>query len=104
MAPEVTLGQLYDEKVDVFSFGIIMAEVLLERLNPYSTDVMNVQMRVAQNPTFRPIIPDHLRTTAHSSYVALMEQCWSHEPTVRPAFPSVIVGLEQALFEVQRPM
>ena len=27
MAPEMMRGQIYDERVDVFSFGIVMCEV-----------------------------------------------------------------------------
>lgn len=30
MAPEVTMGAKYNEKVDVFSFGVIMYEVLMQ--------------------------------------------------------------------------
>lgn len=32
MAPEVVLGQPYNEKVDVFSFGVILFEVLNRKL------------------------------------------------------------------------
>ena len=33
MAPEMMKGQSYDEKVDVFSYGIVMCEVSASKLN-----------------------------------------------------------------------
>jgi len=35
MAPEVTMGGSYDNKIDVFSFGILMFVVLAVRVMPY---------------------------------------------------------------------
>ena len=49
MAPEVTLGKEYNEKCDVYSFGIIIYEVFYETCNPYSNESnFNVEQRVAQ--------------------------------------------------------
>ena len=31
MAPEVIIGNQYDEKVDIYSYGIIMWEILHEK-------------------------------------------------------------------------
>jgi LIM domain kinase 1 len=31
MAPEMLKGQCYDERVDIFSFGIMLCEVIRER-------------------------------------------------------------------------
>lgn len=46
MAPEIVLGEFYDEKVDVYSFGIILFVLIAEENKIY--DCMNAEMRVAR--------------------------------------------------------
>jgi len=62
MAPEVTLGNEYTSKCDVFSYGIVMYEVLAETVKPYGPNAaFNVEQRVANDATFRPPITDQLK-------------------------------------------
>lgn len=48
MAPELVLNEFYDGKVDVFSYAIIMFEVLVETLKPYGDNDMNIETKVAR--------------------------------------------------------
>ena len=59
MAPEVVTNDNYGSECDVYSFAIIMYEVLFERL-PYSDlpSIKHLQLKVATDPNFRPTIFD----------------------------------------------
>ena len=41
MAPEMMTGQSYDEKVDVFSFGIVLCEVSPTTFTKFSITIIN---------------------------------------------------------------
>ena len=56
MAPEIANNEFYDEKCDVFSFAIIMFEVLTENFNPYGEFAANIETKVAKNPLFRYVV------------------------------------------------
>lgn len=52
MAPELILGQEYDEKVDIFSFAILCYEIYFETLKPYEDfDLDQFQDKIKQTPT-----------------------------------------------------
>ncbi|KAG2493506.1 hypothetical protein HYH03_008322 [Edaphochlamys debaryana] len=98
MAPEVVLGQPYNEKVDVFSFGVILFEVLNRKLmlvdeikNDPRKDAQAYAERVARG--FRPEIPkrwpDELRE--------LISMCWAQDPHLRPNFTAVVDMLEEVV-------
>ena len=93
MAPEVCKGGKYNEKCDVFSFAIILYEIISLRFKPYGRDVsyFNIEMKIASDPNYRPdmnrlgldteedgIKFDYLRN--------LIIQCWKHDPEERPSF------------------
>eukprot|EP01027_Heterolobosea_sp_BB2_P022075 GEZU01032476.1.p1 GENE.GEZU01032476.1~~GEZU01032476.1.p1 ORF type:complete len:109 (-),score=22.97 GEZU01032476.1:25-351(-) len=99
MAPEVVMGKAYDGSCDVFSFGIIMWEILTERI-PYDTiaqsDVAMIHMKVSLEPDFRPELPK-IDTTAltpqmqdsQQRYVDLFQRCWAADPAARPSFNDI---------------
>ncbi|PNH05363.1 Protein sevenless [Tetrabaena socialis] len=102
MAPEVVLGQPYNEKVDVFSFGVVRAWILFEVLNRKlmlvdeikndpRKDAQAYAERVARG--FRPEIPrrwpDDLRE--------LISLCWSQDPHLRPNFTAVVDMLDEVV-------
>jgi serine/threonine protein kinase len=96
MAPELLLGDSYDEKCDVFSFAIVMFEVLTESLNPYS-NMQNqtcIEVKVANNPQLRPLIPKQHEEQL-PWYCDLMRQSWQHEAQKRPSFSTIIQVLEK---------
>eukprot|EP00002_Diphylleia_rotans_P011166 TRINITY_DN2212_c0_g1_i9.p1 TRINITY_DN2212_c0_g1~~TRINITY_DN2212_c0_g1_i9.p1 ORF type:complete len:1215 (+),score=208.65 TRINITY_DN2212_c0_g1_i9:52-3696(+) len=67
MAPEVIRGDSFDEKVDIYSFGIILWE-LLTRMKPYRNQhPMQVAVDVISKDA-RPPIPEH----ADPGYKSLM--------------------------------
>lgn len=113
MAPEVISSSgHYSNKCDVYSFGIVMWEMLAER-EPYfdQQNKQSILFQVAKNPEFRPTVPsladssiarDPLLLSLPDSasalmeqFVALMRQCWSHDPAARPTFERLVGALQQ---------
>lgn len=89
MAPEVLAGTSYDEKADVFSYGIILWE-LLSRECPYE-GMTAIQCALAVlNRDKRPEIPKWCPPAYH----ALIKSCIKKDPAERPEFSQVIVMLE----------
>ncbi|XP_072977427.1 uncharacterized protein [Typha angustifolia] len=86
MAPELLSGKsnMVSEKIDVYSFGIVMWELLTGE-EPYA------DMRCASiiggivNNTLRPQVP----TWCDPEWKSLMESCWSSEPSERPSFSDI---------------
>ncbi|XVF00485.1 hypothetical protein REPUB_Repub04eG0005000 [Reevesia pubescens] len=72
MAPELLNGSSskVSEKVDVFSFGIVLWEILTGGI------VSN---------TLRPPVPSY----CDPEWKLLMEQCWAPDPVVRPSFTEI---------------
>lgn len=90
MAPEVLRCQRYNEKVDVFSFGIVLYEVLRAvRLiiyiapNGKMSEVETYANRVADG--LRPPIPETWPTDLRN----LIEKCWAPSPHARPSMKEV---------------
>lgn len=89
MAPEVLANRSYDEKADVYSFGIIVWE-LLTRECPYE-GMTAIQCALAVlNRDKRPEIPKWCPPGLH----ALIKACTKKEPDERPCFERIIEMLD----------
>ncbi|GBG24021.1 Protein kinase, putative [Hondaea fermentalgiana] len=87
-APEVILGEEYNNKADVFSYAIILWE-LITREEPYSgLPGLEVAIKVA-NEGLRPRIPKF----CPEPIAALIEECWQHDSELRPSFGEILERL-----------
>ncbi|CAN0918944.1 Serine/threonine-protein kinase STY17 [Linum grandiflorum] len=95
MAPEVIEHKPYDHKADVFSFGIVMWELLTGEL-PYSyLTPLQAAVGVVQKG-LRPTIPKETQP----KLAELLDRCWRQDPTERPDFCEIIDILQQIAKEV----
>uniref|UniRef100_UPI00398EB2AD dual specificity testis-specific protein kinase 1 n=1 Tax=Pristiophorus japonicus TaxID=55135 RepID=UPI00398EB2AD len=91
MAPEVLRGELYDEKTDIFAYGIILCEVIaripadpdyMPRTENFGLDVKTFQKMVGDCP---PI------------FLELAVHCCVMDSTQRPSFTVIVQRLEAIL-------
>ncbi|KAK1387924.1 putative serine/threonine-protein kinase mkcB [Heracleum sosnowskyi] len=86
MAPELLNGSSskVSEKVDIFSFGIVLWEILTGE-EPYANMHYGAIIGGIVNNTLRPAIPN----SCDHEWKRLMEQCWAPNPVVRPTFTEI---------------
>jgi serine/threonine protein kinase len=92
MAPEVVdtsnLGR-YNEKVDVYSFGILLWELLTDGETPFRhvppVGIMYLVKTQGKRPPLPPDCPD--------GYALLTRACWAGLPGDRPSFAEIAAAL-----------
>ncbi|KAK7401536.1 hypothetical protein VNO78_13087 [Psophocarpus tetragonolobus] len=90
MAPEMIKGKRYGRKVDVYSFGLVLWELVSGKV-PFE-DMSPIQVAVAvADRNLRPVVPSHCPHILSD----LMKQCWDLKPEKRPEFWHVVRVLEQ---------
>ncbi|XP_037085498.1 LOW QUALITY PROTEIN: mitogen-activated protein kinase kinase kinase 13-A-like [Pollicipes pollicipes] len=95
MAPEVIRNEPCSEKVDVWSFGVVLWELLTCEM-PYSdVDSSAIIWGVGSNSLHLPI-----PQTCPDGFKLLVKQCLSAKPRNRPSFRHILMHLDIAALEV----
>ena len=95
MAPEVSSGKRYDSQADVYSFGIILHEVLKQDL-PYSDkpEISGIGLAVSvAMKGLRPTIEEEW----HPGLKSLLKDCYEAVPSSRPTFTQVVLRLRSVI-------
>lgn len=88
-APELN-SESHDNKVDVFSFAIILWEIAFRPSNPWPELKFGSEFAERYAKGLRPGFP------TESPFKSLIAKCWSQNPSDRPAFDSIYEDLNKA--------
>jgi serine/threonine protein kinase len=89
MAPEVYHGKAYNEKVDVYSFGIMAWQIASNQVPFNGLSLTTFAPRVFEG-NLRP----ELRKSWPILFSSLLQRCWTHSPTDRPSFETIVNELQ----------
>src|SRR6266542_2165282 len=79
MAPEILQGKEYTTASDIYSFGMIMWELITGRM-PFWDQNNDIELIIKICKNFRPPI---IKNTP-KGYNELMQECWDSDPNKRP--------------------
>ncbi|KAL0484210.1 shkC [Acrasis kona] len=101
MSPEAMMGN-FDESCDVYSFGIVMYEVLFNK-QAYNEHKSLFSFYEEVKRGERPLVPSSNFFTSNETmtYIELMKQCWSHQKHERPSFGEVTERIEALIKDVE---
>lgn len=93
LAPEVYRDEIFDRSVDVYSFGLILYE-MVEGVQPFhprcAEEVTKLMCLEGKRPPFKTKskhYPPDLKE--------LIEECWDPETVIRPTFSEIIIRLDK---------
>ena len=95
MAPEVIRNEPCNEKVDIWSFGVCVWELLTGELPYKNVDSSAIIWGVGSNSLQLP-----LPSTCPDGFKLLIKQCWSSKPRNRPSFRHILMHLDIAAVEI----
>lgn len=88
MAPEVLADKAYDEKADVFSFAVVLWELVTNK-KPYEEEQFESLDEIYDHVVIdgaRPKLP----AECPPQLSELIKKCWDTDPAKRPTFQSII--------------
>ncbi|XP_053657618.1 tyrosine kinase receptor Cad96Ca [Anopheles marshallii] len=92
MATESLYDNIFTVKSDIWSFGILMWEIVTLGSTPYPGIAAADVMRKVRDG-YRLEKPEHCRRELYN----IMFYCWAHDPNERPGFPEVVDMLDRLL-------
>jgi len=91
MSPEAFLEKKYSTKSDVFSFGVVIYEIIAQREPWEGLDPIQASHRVSKGERLK--LPNGCQCPVLIS--SLMIRCWMHDPADRPEFSEICELLDR---------
>ncbi|XP_032955445.1 mitogen-activated protein kinase kinase kinase 21 isoform X2 [Rhinolophus ferrumequinum] len=88
MAPEVIKSSLFSKGSDIWSYGVLLWELLTGEVPYRGIDGLAVAYGVAVNKLTLPI-----PSTCPEPFAKLMKECWQQDPHIRPSFALILEQL-----------
>ena len=85
-----------DTKADVYSFSIVMYEILFAKEAWVGYSMRNLVNAIRQGQ--RPSIPESI-SAGHLPLLDLMKECWVDDPEKRPDFKTIILKFKRIVME-----
>src|SRR6266542_4864381 len=89
MAPEILQGKKYTMASDIYSFGMIMWELITGRM-PFWDQNIDEALIIDICKDFRPPI---IKNNTPKGYIELMQECWDSDPDKRPTTIDILKKL-----------
>uniref|UniRef100_G1QJY7 Leucine-rich repeat serine/threonine-protein kinase 1 n=1 Tax=Nomascus leucogenys TaxID=61853 RepID=G1QJY7_NOMLE len=94
-APEIRPRIVYDEKVDMFSYGMVLYELLSGQRPALGHHQLQIAKKLSKG--FRPVLGQPEEVQFHRLQ-ALMMECWDTKPEKRPLALSVVSQMKDPTF------
>uniref|UniRef100_A0A3P9J7W9 non-specific serine/threonine protein kinase n=1 Tax=Oryzias latipes TaxID=8090 RepID=A0A3P9J7W9_ORYLA len=94
-APEVKPGIVYDEKVDMFSYGMVIYELLSGNRPALGHHQRQIAKKLSKG--IRPVLGNPEQVQFHSLQ-SLMTECWDNRPEKRPGAAQCIRRMQEPSF------
>ncbi|XP_053462243.1 mitogen-activated protein kinase kinase kinase 21 isoform X4 [Nycticebus coucang] len=88
MAPEVIKSSLFSKGSDIWSYGVLLWELLTGEVPYRGIDGLAVAYGVAVNKLTLPV-----PSTCPEPFAKLMKECWEQDPHIRPSFALILEQL-----------
>eukprot|EP00045_Choanoeca_perplexa_P014136 m.164523 g.164523 ORF g.164523 m.164523 type:complete len:1162 (-) comp16581_c0_seq14:34-3519(-) len=88
-SPEILRAEPYSCSCDVYSYGIVMYEILTCKLPYHDIHLKRWDMHAQLRSGLRPTVPED----GDPAFKALMIRCWSEDPSQRPTFDEIVEEL-----------
>src|SRR5688572_8628186 len=99
MAPEILQRKEYTKASDIYSFGMIMWELITGRM-PFWDQNNDTRLIIDIIKNFRPPTIKH----TPKGYIELMQECWNSDPNKRPTTLLIIEKLDNIkIIEEENP-
>jgi len=97
LAPEVIRGEAYNERIDVYSFGVILYELIARKKFFDGVDFLfEIEKKVVAGE--RPQLPEN----GFPELAALVTQCWNDHANERPSFDETYKVLLDLRFKLEQ--
>jgi len=95
MAPEVIRNEMCSEKVDIWSFGVVLWELLTGEIPYREVDNSAIIYGVGSNSLHLP-----LPASCPDGFKLIVQMCWHTDSRKRPSFKHILMHLDIAAVEI----